>query len=241
MRLVAGVTMLIACTSCMDTPPEPGPGPGVSTGVGRIDAVTQGAALGEHAPTLRIEKQITAEDLEAEIEAPMVGVLPGFGRFSADARISLSESIPGAPLAELMISGTTETGESLSLARPLAPIQTRALLGEQRVEFDIPGGLDYGEPTKHVTQSVKSVALSVIDGDVVAMRFELGEECGRANGARTDLGSAAELAVRGVLWITCSTPGPDGSRWQAREDPRLQSELCQNLVSMYGLQQLTGK
>jgi len=194
---------------------------------------------GSRLPNRRVVGLITDQDLELEEENPMLGELPGIGRFGARARLTLSEVVEGKPRADLSLTGTSSNGQGVGFSVGLSPSQARDLVGGQQVHFDGTSGVRYGVTTMEVVQTLMSARMAILESGLVTIRFELGDEVIRDRGTPEHLGSAAEFLVSGSLIVECLVPGSDGLRGRTLDDPRLETAFCQRMVKTYGLHPLT--
>jgi len=188
-----------------------------------------------------VEREITDLDAENEIAYPMLGYLPGLGRFPAEANISLSETIQGAHHAELMVSGETARIGRIGLTVGLTPAQSQLLSIGDRVEFDGTSAVGYGSAASRVFQVVRAARMSRNDAGITTLEFELGGQLSPLGELQTQLGGANRLVVKGDFDVSCTVSGPEGMRWLALQDPRLETDFCQQLVAKFGMTKLAAQ
>ena len=187
----------------------------------------------QNAPTTENQEPITNNE-----EYSSLGNVQGLGEFPAVARIRLAETHEGMPGASLLVSGTFPVGKSVDLAVDMTLEQSRDLAGGMHVDFEGTSGVALGRPLKEVVHVIRSVDLSVADTGVVTLHFTLGDEMSRSAEAPAFLGGYTDMTITGDLWIDCQVPGSEGRREFATDDPHLETEYCQQMVSLFGLEGL---
>ena len=237
------VIVIGLCSACSQVPQEPEPAstPMVDAGLGRnANAVTSSpppTPVADHV----VEPEITVVDAENETEYPMLGHFTGFGRFPAEATIRVSEPRQGAARAALMVAGESARHGRIGLTLGLTPAQGHLLAQGARLEFDETSAVSYGPASSPVSRIIHAVRVSRNEVGVTTIVFELGDEIDPAGEVQTDSGGTGRLVLIGDFDISCTVPGPEGSRWQALHDPRLETEFCQQLLAKFGLKNLVAQ
>jgi len=157
---------------------------------------------------------------------------PGLGSFGAYGYLSVVESFRNANLSVRGEAYPVKMGLGLSMP----PTQSRTFAAGERVEFDGTSGVIYGLADGDlVSQPIRAVQMTLTDSGTATLEFELGDEVFRNDQAPDDLGPVDRFWVLGELGVSCSPVAPG---MMIEDDPRMESEFCQQAIPEFGLEEL---